>query len=264
MNGATGPDDVLAFEGVTFGYRPGAPVLRDLDLRVGAGSATVVLGPNGTGKSTLLHLALGRLRPQGGRVLLGGRPLAGLPRRERGRTVALVPQSERTPFDYSVLDLVLMARAPHLPPFGLPGAADRRIAAQAVNAVGLGRLRDRSVTEVSGGERQLALVARALAQQPRLLLLDEPTTHLDLAHKVRLIGLLRELLATGVTVVATTHEPDVAAALATHLVLVRDGAVRHAGPRAEVFTATALSDTYGVPVEIASVGGRDVVLWADG
>jgi iron complex transport system ATP-binding protein len=253
---------VLAFEEVTFAYRPQAPpVLDRLCLEVGSGTATVVLGPNGTGKSTLLHLASGWLRPGRGRVLLDGRPVHDYRRHELGRTLALVPQTERTPFDYTVLDHVLLARAPHLPTLGMPGPRDRRIAEGAVDAVGLGPLRDRSVATLSGGERQLALVARALAQQPRLLLLDEPTAHLDLAHKARLIGVLRDQLATGVTVVLTTHEPDVAAAVATHVVLVRHGQIYRAGPRDDVFTAEHLTTTYGVDVDLAQVNGRQVVLW---
>lgn len=258
------PSAVRAFDEVSFAYRPqAAPVLDRLTLQVGPGTATVVLGPNGTGKSTLLHLASGWLRPGRGRVLLDGRPVHDYRRHELGRTLALVPQTERTPFDYTVVDHVLLARAPHLPTLGLPGPRDRELAEAAVDAVGLTTLRDRSVATLSGGERQLALVARALAQQPRLLLLDEPTAHLDLAHKVRLIGILRDRLAAGVTVVLTTHEPDVAAAVATHVVLIRHGQVYRAGPRDDVFTAEHLTTTYGVDVDLAQVNGRQVVLWTD-
>jgi len=253
---------VLAFEEVTFGYGPDAPaVLRGLSLGVESGTATAILGPNGAGKSTLLHLALGWLRPQRGQVLLDGKPLRSLPRRSIGRSMALVPQAEGMPFDYSVMDYVLLARAPYLAPLAMPGPADEEIAREAMEEVGIAGLAGRSITTLSGGERQNVLVARALAQQPRLLLMDEPTTHLDLAHKVRLVRLLRDRIARGTTVVLTTHEPDVAAAVATHLVLMTDGRVRRAGPLADVFTAEDLSATYGVPVEIASIDGRRVVLW---
>jgi iron complex transport system ATP-binding protein len=253
---------LLRFDDVTFAYRPGAPpVLDRLAFCVEPGTATVVLGPNGTGKSTLLHLASGWLKPHTGQIVLDGRPVAAYRRRELGRILALVPQAERTPFDYTVADHVLLARAPHLPPLAMPTDADREIAWAATETVGLGPLRERSVATLSGGERQLALVARALAQQPRLLLMDEPTAHLDLAHKVRLIGIVRAQLAAGVTVVLTTHEPDVAAALATHVVLVRDGRVYRAGPRREVFTAEHLTATYGVDIHLADLDGRQVVLW---
>jgi iron complex transport system ATP-binding protein len=253
---------ILDFDQVTFGYRPGGtPVLDDFCLTITSGTATVVLGPNGVGKSTLLHLAHGWLKPRSGCIRLDGVPLPEFPRRALGRTVALVPQSERTPFAYSLLDFVQLARAPHLAPLAMPGPADEQIARDALDTVGLSQLRRRPVTTLSGGEHQLGLVARALAQQPRLLLMDEPTAHLDLAHKARLINLIRDLRADGMTIVASTHEPDVAAAIASHVVLVRQGRVHQAGPRSQVFTAGHLSTVYGVPIQIVDVAGREVVLW---
>ena len=253
----------LAFDEVTFGYGPGGPAVLDgLSLAVEPGTATAILGPNGAGKSTLLHLALGWLRARSGQVLLDGQPVGAWPRRRLGQAMSLVPQAERSPFEFTVLDYVLLARAPYLAPLAMPGPEDARIAREAIDEVGLGHVGHRSITTLSGGERQLTLVARALAQQPRLLLLDEPTAHLDLAHKAGLVRLLRGLVGRGMTLLVTTHEPDVAAALATHLVLMRAGRVDRAGPFAEVFTADALTATYGVPVRIAEVEGQQVVLWA--
>jgi iron complex transport system ATP-binding protein len=254
--------DILAFDQVSFGYgaRTDA-VLESLVLGIGEGTATAILGPNGAGKSTLLHLALGWLRPWSGRVLLDGQPLGSYRRRQLGQSMALVPQVERMPFEYTVRDYVLLARAPYLPALAMPGPDDERLALEAIEEVGLTRLVDRPITTLSGGERQSVLVARALAQQPRLLLMDEPTTHLDLARKVGMIRLLRDRLAQGTTIVLTTHEPEVAASIATHVVLMREGRVRGTGRLDEVFTAASLADTYGVPVEIVEVNGRQVLLW---
>jgi iron complex transport system ATP-binding protein len=253
---------LLSFDHVTFGYQPSSrSVLRALSLQIEPGSVTAILGPNGAGKTTLLHLALGWLAPQSGQVQLGGRPLTSYSRRELGQQMALVPQSERIPFDYSILEYVLLGRAPYLSPLDMPGAEDCRISEQAIGQVGLGQLNGRAVTTLSGGERQLALVARALAQQPRLLLLDEPTSHLDLANKARLIKLMQDLAARGATLLFTTHEPDVAAAIATHLVLMREGQVYRTGPLAQVFTAEHLSATYNVPVRVTQVDGRRIALW---
>jgi len=254
---------LLSFDHVSFGYQPNSKtVLRALSLDILPGTVTAILGPNGAGKTTLLRLALGWLAPQSGQVLLNGRPLGSYSRRELGQWMALLPQSERVPFEYSILEYVLLGRAPYLAPLDMPGAEDCRIGEQVIEQVGLGQLNGRAITTLSGGERQLALMARALAQQPSLLLLDEPTSHLDLGNKVRLLGLLQDLAARGVTLLLTTHEPEVAAAIATHLVLMRDGEVYRAGPLPQVFTAEHLSATYGVPVSVTQVDGKRVVLWS--
>ncbi len=253
---------LLSFDRITFGYRHNSHlVLRALSLEIQAGSVTAILGPNGAGKTTLLHLALGWLSPQSGCVRLNGKPLGRFSRRELGQWMALVPQSERIPFDYSVLEYVLLGRAPYLSPLEMPGAQDCRISEQAIEQVGLGPLSGRAITTLSGGERQLALTARALAQQPRLLLLDEPTSHLDLANKARLLRLMQDLAAQGATLLLTTHEPEVAAAIATQLVLMRDGQVYQAGPLPQVFTAEHLSATYNAPVQVTQVDGRRIALW---
>ncbi len=253
---------LLAFDEVTFWYPgTGRPVLQSLSLEIGAGSVTAILGPNGTGKTTLLQLALGWLAPRDGRVLLNGRPLAAYPRRALGRTMALVPQAERMPFDYDVTSYVMMGRAPHIAPLAMPGPFDLRIGEEALGLVGMASFGQRAITRLSGGERQLASVARALAQQPSLLLMDEPAAHLDLAHKARLIRLVRTLVSGGMTVLLTTHEPDVASALATDLVLMRDGRVYRTGTLDEVFTSEHLSATYGIPVDVAMVREQRVALW---
>jgi iron complex transport system ATP-binding protein len=220
-----------------------------------------ILGPNGAGKTTLLHTALGRLKPQAGKVLLENRPLSEFSRREIGQRMGLVPQSERIPFDYSLLDYSLFGRTPYLQPLEMPGEKDCQVAMQALTLVGMAEMANRSINSLSGGERQMVMIARALAQQPGLLLLDEPTSHLDLSNKGRLVKLLRRLSAEGVTIALTTHEPEVAAMLATHLVLMRQGRVLQAGPLAEVLTAPYLSACYGVPVEVLEVEGRRLVLW---
>jgi iron complex transport system ATP-binding protein len=252
----------LCFDRVSFSYdRDGAAVLRELSADIAPGSVTAILGANGAGKTTLLLLALGWLAPRSGRVLLGGSPLAGYSRRELGRMMALVPQSEHMSFDYPIMDFVLMGRAPYLAPLETPGAEDRRVGERAVEQAGLGHLSGRAVTALSAGERQLALVARALAQEPGLLLMDEPTSHLDLANKVRILDLVHALSARGVTILLTTHEPEVASA-ASNIVLMREGRVHRAGPLDEVFTTENLSATYGIPVRVIEVEGRRAVSWS--
>jgi iron complex transport system ATP-binding protein len=255
-------DSILSFQRVTFGYRRDkAPILREVDFSLGTGRVTAILGPNGAGKTTLLYLALGWLTPWEGQVQLEGQSLHQYSHLERGRWLALVPQSEHTPFDYRVLEYVLMGRAPHLPPLGIPKNADFQVAWQALEQVGLAEIADQPVPQLSGGERQLMLLGRAIAQNPRLLLLDEPTAHLDLSNKARLINLLRTLRTSGATVLMTNHEPNVVLALADDVMVIEaDGTVRF-GPLEEIFTAETLSRIYKMSIRLVEVDGHKQVLW---
>jgi len=255
-------DSILKFEQITFAY-PAAknPVMRDFNLEINSGTVTAVLGPNGAGKTTFLHLALGWLKPLSGQIFLAQRNLTGFTRRDLGHWMRLVPQSEHISFEFSLLEFVLLGRAPHLSPLAMPGEEDIEIALSALRQVGMADLYGRSMLGLSGGELQLVLVARALAQQPRLLFLDEPTSHLDLANKGRLVHLLRDLSAQGVTILFTTHEPEVASAFASHLVLVKKGQVIKTGKLEEVFTSQNLTDLYQLPVTVETVTGRRIALW---
>jgi len=253
---------LLAFEQVSFQYRESQQaVFNNLSLSIAPGTITAILGPNGVGKSTLLALALGWRKPQHGKVLLAGRPLNTYSTSDLGRWMGLVPQSEDPRFEYSLLEYVLLGRAPHLHPLEMPAEADYQAAFEALETVGMAHMQERSITTLSGGERQLVLVARVLAQKPRLLMLDEPTSHLDLSNKIRLLNILRSLKTQGMTVLLTTHEPEVAAAVATHLVLMRAGQVQHAGTLEQEFTAERLSETYNVPVQVLRADGRRFIIW---
>ena len=253
---------LLTFDHITYTYPTGSvPVMEDFNLQIAEGSITAILGPNGAGKTTLLHLALGWLHPRAGQVKLHEKPLRSYSRRELGQWMGLVPQSETTPFEYSLLEYVLLGRTPYLPPLAMPGPEDLQVSSDKLNQVGLSALHERTMPSLSGGERQLVLIARALAQQPKLLLLDEPTSHLDLSNKGKLVQLLRALRDQGVTIVFTTHEPDVASALATHLVLMRKGEVLKTGPAEEVMTSELLTELYHLPIQVHQVNGKRVVLW---
>ncbi|MFP4152281.1 MAG: ABC transporter ATP-binding protein, partial [Alkalispirochaeta sp.] len=173
--------------GVTAGYDGGPTVLDRLDLTAPAGGITAILGPNGVGKTTLLNVILGWHPPEAGGVALFGRDLATLSRDEAGRTVALVPQDEHIPFEYSLVDYVLLGRTPHLNALAVPGDEDRRRALEALERVGLDGRAHCAVTETSGGEKQLVMIARSLCQDTPLLVLDEPAAHLDLANRRRLV-----------------------------------------------------------------------------
>lgn len=261
---------LLSFRNVSFGYHPSHPILKDVDFDLRPGRIAAILGPNGAGKTTLLSLTLGWLSAWTGEIHLSGNPLRALPPRERGRLMALVPQSEHTPFDYTVLEYTLMGRAPHLPPLEMPTAADNEIALNALDQVGIAALAQRPVPQLSGGERQLLLLARALTQlanpqspitNHHLLLLDEPTAHLDLHNKFRIIEIMRRLRDSGVTLLMTNHEPDVVLAVADDVLLMESGVPPQFGTLDEVFTAESLSRIYRLPIRLVQVNGHKQVLW---
>jgi len=244
---------MLTAEHVTFGYRAGAPrVVDDVSLAIAAGSMVGILGPNGSGKTTLLKMLSGTLTPSTGQVVFGGRPLAGWPRRDVARRIAMVPQETHAPFDFTVLDIVLMGRFPHLGTFALEGPADLAIAQQALESTGMSAFEGRPFATLSGGEKQRVVIASALAQSPELLLLDEPTASLDLGHQLDVQLLLTKLNRdSGVTMVLSTHDLNLAAALCRDLILLRAGRVIAQGPTEGVLTPEAVRALYGVDADVA-------------
>jgi iron complex transport system ATP-binding protein len=252
---------IVSVSGLSFSYNgEKRSVLHNISLEIPAGAVTAVLGPNGSGKTTLLRLLLGVLRPRAGEILLAGKPQGSYPRRERSRMIGLVPQDEHIPFDFSVLEYVLLGRAPYMSPLSMPGEADYQIAVEALHTAGLAHLQNRPLPNLSGGERQLATVARALAQEPRILLLDEPTAHLDLSNQGRLLDIMHALCAQGITLVLTTHDPNLASSLASFAVLMHQGRILDSGPSVATLTAEKLSATYSVPVQVFQVDGRRIIL----
>lgn len=247
---------ILSLDDLHFAYTPHAQVLRGVSLDILPGTVTAILGPNGAGKTTLLRLILGLLKPQRGTIRLAGKPHANLSRREMSRLIGLVPQSEYIPFDFSVLEFVLLGRAPYLGPLEMPRAQDYAIALTALKEIGLEHLKERATPSLSGGERQLAMMARALAQQPRLLLLDEPTSHLDLSNRDGVLNMLRAQARTGVTIIFTTHDPTLAATIADYVILMRQGTILAVGKLETILTAENLTATYGIPVRVIRTDGQ--------
>ena len=243
---------MLQVADVTFGYPRGRSLVLDgVSMSVDRGALVGLLGPNGSGKTTLLRLMAGMLAPATGRVLLDGAPLASFTRRALARRMAVVPQETHAAFDFSVLDIVLMGRYPHLAPFELEGARDIGIARDALTATGTGHLERRAFSTLSGGEKQRVVIASALAQASDVLLLDEPTASLDLGYQFEIGGLLQRLNRDrGTTMVLSTHDLNLAAALCQRVVLLREGRVLAAGSTADVLTADHIRALYGVEADV--------------
>jgi iron complex transport system ATP-binding protein len=245
----SGEPVVLSFEGVS-AAAGSRPILRGVTLALHAGEVLTLAGPNGAGKTTLFRVASRVLRPSQGSVSLLGRPLDAFSRRELARVLAVVPQDAAIAFPFRVGEMVLMGRSPHLGPLGFETRADLERAREAMARVGIEDLADRSVLELSGGERQLVLLARALAQDPRVLLLDEPTAHLDLRHRVRVAALVRELAREGRSALVVSHDLGLAARSGDRIALLRRGELLALGTPREVLTPAHLRATFEVETEI--------------
>jgi iron complex transport system ATP-binding protein len=227
------------------------PGLHGVTLRVGTASLVGVLGPNGSGKTTLIRTLSGTLVPQSGRVTLDGVDISRMSRPAIARRMAIVPQETHLAFDYSVLEIVLMGRYPHLRPFELEGPEDVAMAREALAATGTSSLEQRPYATLSGGEKQRVIIASALAQAASIMLLDEPTASLDPGYQIEIAALLRRLNAErGITMIVATHDLNFAASICRELVLLRAGCVLAAGPTPQVLTAARVAELYGVEADV--------------
>ena len=252
----------LRAEGATLGYGD-TVIARDLDFAVADGAVTSVIGPNGCGKSTLLR-ALGRLlRPRSGQVVLDGRPIQRTAPREVARTVAVLPQSPLAPPGLTVGDLVMRGRHPHQSWYRQWSSTDAAAVSEALEMTGVADLADRPLERLSGGQRQRAWISMALAQGTDLLLLDEPTTYLDLAHQIEVLDLVRGLNRDhGRTVVMVLHDLNLAGRYSDLLVAMRDGEIRASGAPAEVLTPDLVAETFGLECKVVPdpVSGSPLVV----
>jgi iron complex transport system ATP-binding protein len=248
----------LAARALAFGY--GARTVgRGVDLDVHAGEVLCLLGPNGSGKTTLFKTLLGLLPVQSGEILLDGRALKELTRGEIARRIAYVPQAHIAHFPFRVVDMVVMGRTAHLGVFSTPTRSDRDKALEALAVLGIENLADREYTRISGGQRQLALVARALAQDAPAVVMDEPTASLDFGNQVTVLAQVRQLAARGLTVLLSTHDPDHAFSIGNRVALLHEGRLLDQGKPEAVLTASRLESVYGVGVTVEQLATGQTV-----
>lgn len=242
----------LSARGLSCGYGARA-VLEGVTFDLAEGQVLVLLGPNGVGKTTLFKTLLGFLAPLAGAVSIQGRDTASWTRKEFARAVAYIPQLHTPSFSFSVHDVVLMGRTPHLSGLSAPSANDEDIADDAIERMGIAHLARRDYASLSGGERQMVLIARALAQRPRIMVMDEPCASLDFGNQARLLEQALDLADEGIALVMTTHDPNHAFLLDGDVLCLGRGGSFTQGPAREVLTAQGMSGLYGVPVAIDEV-----------
>lgn len=228
-------------------------VVDSISLSINEGEVIGLLGANGCGKTTLIKTILGLLPAHGGEVLLDGKDIKHWTSAQIARVIGYIPQMHTPPFPFQVLDVVLMGRTAHIKPFASPSKRDVKIAERALEMLNITYLRDRIYTEISGGERQLVLIARALAQEPRILIMDEPTSSLDFGNQIKVLSHVKQLAGLNLAVLMSCHFPEHAFLYSTRVVLLHEGRILHSGTPAEAITAERLKILYGVEVEIVTV-----------
>lgn len=251
---------MITVDRLSFSFRAGIPVLTDVSFRIARGRLACLLGPNGSGKTTLLKCMNYMIRPTSGGILIDGRSVDRMPRRELARSVAYVPQDHQAFFPFSVLDIVLLGRNPHIGMLSSPKSGDEGRCLHVLTLLGIEDLAHRRYTELSGGERKLCLLARALASEAAVLLLDEPTAHLDIDHQGRMISILRTLIAReAITVLMTVHDPNMARLISDQVILLRKGHVVGGGMPSEVLGRENLENVYGCGISFVREGSVTMI-----
>lgn len=228
-------------------------VARNISFSAAPGEIISILGANGAGKTTLFKSILGHLSLLGGQVLLGGEKISNISRKRLANVIGYVPQAHTPPFPFKVLDVVTMGRTSHISIFAAPSKKDTDISREALKTVGMLELEDKIYTEISGGERQLVLIARALAQQPEILVMDEPTANLDFGNQVKMLMLINELAVQGLAVIMTTHFPDHTFMCSSKVAIIKNSDDFLIGSADEVITAKLLRDIYGIDVTVEKI-----------
>jgi iron complex transport system ATP-binding protein len=249
---------LLRAESLAIGYGR-TQIASGIDLTIRAGTITCLLGPNGCGKTTLLKTLIGLIPPLAGSVTVDDAPVASLSATEKARRIAYVPQQHAPPFPFTVGDVVMMGRQAHLGLFAAPGKRDRERVVAVLAQIGMAHLFDADYSRLSGGQRQMVLIARALAQDTTLLVLDEPTASLDFGNQALILSETARLARAGFTILMSTHDPDHAFAVADDVILMKNGAILARGAPRETLTAKALQDVYGIEIAVETLTGGTTI-----
>jgi iron complex transport system ATP-binding protein len=236
-----------------FSYSGKRKIFEDINFSLEEGDILCVLGPNGTGKSTLIKCINGLLKLSRGNIFLRNKDINTMGKDDLAKSMGYIPQTHDSTFAFKVSDVVLLGRAPHLGLTESPGSKDLKIAQDAMESLGISHLKDKPYTEISGGERQLVLMARVLAQKPKILLLDEPTSHLDFGNQIRILEIINKLSSSGLSVIMTSHYPDHAFISSNRVVILKNGALMAIGSPEEVVTEENMRKAYNIDVRILNV-----------
>lgn len=245
----------LEIKNAVFGY-PGKPIINNINFELNTGEIVCVLGRNGAGKTTFFKSLLGLIQPLSGSVLLNEKPIDRWNRPQFARWVGYIPQARSLPFPFTVLDVVLFGRTAHLSAFGSPGKKDRLLAMECLDMLNISHLMNRTFTHLSGGEQQLVIIARALAQQPSFLVMDEPTSSLDFGNQIKIIRQVNALKNNSLGIIMATHSPDHAFMCEARVAIVHDGQLWKTGNANEVITEEILKEIYGVDIKVRSLGNK--------
>lgn len=246
----------LELKNVTCGYGL-ETIIHDISMEIESGEVLCILGPNGVGKTTLFKTILGFLKLQNGKILIDGKSIYDYKNKELAKLIGYVPQAHNPPFPFKVIDIVLMGRVCYVGLFSSPTKKDNDIALDALKTLDILYLKDKVYTEISGGEKQLVLIARALAQQPKMLVMDEPTANLDFGNQMRLLNHINKLVEKGIGVIMTSHFPNHVFLCATKVSVIKNGRLLKMGKPQQVITKENLKDIYGIDIEIINTDMGD-------
>lgn len=247
---------LMEIKDVSFSYDGVNNVFENVSFSIEKGDVLSILGPNGTGKTTLIKCLNGLLKLRSGDILLNGSSIHSIGVKEKSRRIGYIPQAHHPAFPFRVLDVVLMGREPYMDLFSSPSRNDVEKAESALDSIGISHLSDKPYTDISGGERQLVFIARVLAQEPEVLILDEPTSHLDFGNQLRTLAIVKKLAKSGLSVIMSTHTPDHAFISSNKAAIMKDRIMICSGLPDDVITEGNMKSAYGVPVKILDAGYR--------